>query len=90
MKDGQSQGPVPVEAFPLPEQGSERQDVWLQFGGVNSFNKLQYLNHCLVGKWGGSNGGGSVDILFGGLGQVSLEAERESIVVTFGRAMDSI
>ena len=28
------------------------EEVWLQYGGVNSFNKLQFLNRCLVGKWG--------------------------------------
>ena len=33
---------------------------------------------------GGRHGGGSIDILFGGLGWVSLEVEREFVVISFG------
>ena len=31
---------------------SESESVWLQFGGVDAFNKMHILNRCLVGQWG--------------------------------------
>ena len=34
------------------KRGLEYETVWLQFGGVNAFNKMQTLNWCLVGWWG--------------------------------------
>ncbi|RVW27698.1 hypothetical protein CK203_106714 [Vitis vinifera] len=35
----------------VPRRGTS-DIIWLQFGGINSFNKLQSLNWCLVGRWG--------------------------------------
>ena len=31
---------------------SVSESIWLQFGGVDAFNKMQILNRCLVGQWG--------------------------------------
>lgn len=40
-----------AEAMGVPRRGTS-DIIWLQFGGINSFNKLQSLNWCLVGRWG--------------------------------------
>lgn len=49
-------GPVqmkePLEANFSVGWGSACESVWLQFEGVNSFDKMQFLNQCLVGQWG--------------------------------------
>lgn len=50
MKAGKSR--VPLEAIPLAEQGTKSEKVWLHYGDVNSFNKMHFLNQCLVGNWG--------------------------------------
>ncbi|KAL6322405.1 hypothetical protein AAG906_007959 [Vitis piasezkii] len=52
FKGEHGQGQGSLEAIPSFKQGSVSEEVWLQYGGVNSFNKLQFLNRCLVGKWG--------------------------------------
>ncbi|RVW63335.1 hypothetical protein CK203_058259 [Vitis vinifera] len=31
---------------------SVSESIWLQFGGVDAFNKMHILNRCLVGQWG--------------------------------------
>lgn len=33
-------------------QGSELSSIWLQFGDVNAFNKINQLKRCLSGSWG--------------------------------------
>ena len=58
---------MPLEAIPLAKQGTESEKVWLHYGDVNSFNKMHFLNQCLVGT-GGCLKGGPVVIIFGELG----------------------
>lgn len=40
------------DAIVVVDWGMECKLVWLQFGGVNAFNKMHSLNWCLVGRWG--------------------------------------
>ena len=45
----QRKGPLKAANVSV-DWGSECESVWLQFGGVNAFNKLHFLNWCLVGR----------------------------------------
>ena len=87
MKNGQNQGPV--EVFPLLEQGSKKKNVWFQFWEVNSFNKLRYLNRCLVGKLGEVM---EKDMSISSLEDwaISLEVKKEYVIISSRRAMDSV
>ena len=49
--DSSGQIPGSLELILLSKQGMGISELWLQFGGVDSLNRISDTNHCLVGKW---------------------------------------